>query len=311
VKKTNDSSLLKKILVVVGLGIAAMLWLRCDSGGSGCLFRRSIRIGTYNIRRFGKESTDMKRLTAIVRDADPDVLGLQEVMDVERVRDLATRLSGRSQRYEFVLTKCKGKSEMHVGYLFDTRRVQLVSTKEYPELDPNGGDRCGEERSGLGAKFSRTQPNEDSSFQLLVLHMIAGGEKGKQEKRREQWKRAHRIAAAMAKENSAPVAILGDTNSTGFLDDRYGERTFILDEAKKAGLEVPTSGLACTEYFQPENKPLTPSLLDHFVASPGLVRPSSVKVHGFCAKLSCKPTESAPEDYTTVSDHCPVTLDLN
>lgn len=279
-----------------------MLFFRSD----GCIFDRPIRVGTFNIRRFGKESTDMTRLASMLRDADPDVLGVQEVMEVRSVRDLAARLSRGARLYEFVLTKCKGRSEMHVGYLFDRKRVTLQSTKEYPELDPEGGDRCGEERSGLGATFTTAK----GTFQLLVLHMIAGGEKSKQDKRREQWKRAHRIAAEMARDNHAPVAILGDTNSTGFLDDRYGERTFILDEAAKANLEVPTSDLACTEYFKPENQPLTPSVLDHFVASRGLVRSRSVKVHGFCAKLSCRPTEDTPEDYTTVSDHCPVTLDL-
>jgi len=301
-KHRDASSLGRRILVVAALGLFSILFLRCEA----CLFLRPLRVGTYNIRRFGKEQTDMKRLAAIVKDADPDVLGLQEVMDVARVRDLAASLSTSTRHYTFVLTKCSGKSAMHVGYLYDTGRVTLESTREYPELDPEGPDRCGDERSGLAAKFTARRSHR--AFQLLVLHMTAGGERSKQTKRREQWKRAHQIAAALAKDS--PVAILGDTNSTGFLDDRYGERTFILDEAKKAGLEVTSSELGCTEYFQPENQPLTPSLLDHFVASPGLAQSRSVKVHGFCAALACKPTTTAPNDYTTVSDHCPVTMDL-
>ena len=280
----------------------------------------------------------MKRLTTIIEDAGPpDVLGIQEVEKVESVRDLASRLSHGGRRFSYVLTKCSGKSKMHVGFLYDEERVKLLSTREYPELDPRGGEECGIERSGLAAKLERQDTSSKTelgaAFQLLVLHMIAGGEPSKQTRRREQWRRAHTIAKDLAKEG--PVAILGDTNSTGFLDDKHGERTFILDEAKRAGLEVPTSDLKCTEYFKKSSSssssssfeeedegesssnnddddetPLTPSTLDHFVTSPGFGRPRSVEVHGYCAALACKPTTSVPVDYRTVSDHCPVTLDL-
>lgn len=108
------------------------------------------------------------------------------------------------------------------------------------------------------------------------------------------------------------VAVLGDVNSTGFLEDRNGERTFIEEEAKRAGLDVMTRGLACSEYFGPLEKdgPLVPSLLDHVVGTPGFARRGSAKVHGYCAALACAPVLPAPEDFTMVSDHCPVTIDV-
>jgi endonuclease/exonuclease/phosphatase family metal-dependent hydrolase len=293
------------VALVMILGLIAGVFLRCGACSS-CL-PGSLRVGTYNIRRFGVEPTDMKRLTAIVEDARVDVLGLQEVQRPEKVGDLAGLLSHDGHRFAYVLTKCSGKSEMHVGFLYDEARVRLASTREYPELDPGGGARCGDERSGLAARFEPVRGGR--AFQLLVLHLVHGSERAQQTKRREQWGRAHRIAASLAKEG--PVAILGDVNSTGFLDDKGGERSFILDEAKRAGLEVPTSDLKCTEYFQPKGQPFTPSVLDHFVASPGFVRARAVQVHAFCAELACATTASPPLDYTAVSDHCPVTLDVS
>ncbi len=309
----GDNPLLPRLAAVIVLGLVASVFFRCGACSS-CFGRGPLRVGTYNIRRFGVEPTDMKRLAEILEEARPDVLGLQEVQKVASVRDLALRISHDGRHYAYVLTKCSGRSEMHVGFLYDESRVRLVSTREYPELDPAAPDSCGVERSGLVAKMERTGSSgegtaKNPSFQLLVLHLIAGGEAGKQKKRREQWQRAHEIAAALAKDG--PVAILGDTNSTGFLDDKYGERTFILDQAKRAGLDVATSDMKCTEYFQPKNQPLTPSVLDHLIASPGLVRPGSVTVHGFCAELACRPTNIAPPDYTTVSDHCPVLSEIS
>jgi hypothetical protein len=46
------------------------------------------------------------------------------------------------------------------------------------------------------------------------------------------------------------------------------------------------------------------------VASAGLVEVESVRVHGFCAALRCASSPTKPDDFETVSDHCPVTFDL-
>jgi hypothetical protein len=141
--------------------------------------------------------------------------------------------------------------------------------------------------------------------------MIAGGGSDKIERRKKQWRDAHAIAKELgAEKGGGAVAILGDTNSTGFLDDRGGERTFILEEAEKNGLEVTTRKLDCSEYWGPIEGKLRPSLLDHVVATPSMGRRGSVRLHGYCEKLSCAPTPTRPSDYDKVSDHCPVTLDL-
>jgi endonuclease/exonuclease/phosphatase family metal-dependent hydrolase len=302
VPRRNDNPLAPRILAVVALAIGAIAFARCTAACTP-----SLRVGTYNIRTFGstKTKTDMKRLVAIVEEANADVLALQEIQAVPPARELARRLSHDGRSFTLTLTKCGGKSEMLVGFLYDTKKVSLAKTREYPELDPDVDEReCGVERSGLAARFDRLDGGR--SFQLLVVHMAAKPEMF--ERRKLQWQRAHKIAAGLAKEG--PVAILGDTNSTGFLDDAAKERTFILEQAKNAGLDVATQDLRCTEYFGPEDN-LSPSVLDHFVATPGFAASRSVRVHSFCAALGCARPKEAPEEYRTVSDHCPVTLDVS
>jgi endonuclease/exonuclease/phosphatase family metal-dependent hydrolase len=294
--------LLPRLAVIATAGLLAT----AIAHESSCNLGRGVRAGTFNIREFGVEPKDMDRLTAIVEGIDSDVIAIQEVQSEKAGQDLARRVSKGARRYTFTRSSCGGRSLMHLGFLYDTARVQLVSTKEYPELDPEGDGACSTgERPGLAGLFER----DGKRFHLLAVHLAAGGEREKMQRRRVQWKRAHAIAAKL--KETAPVAILGDTNSTGFLDDKGGERTFIEDEAKKNALDVSTRGLRCSEYFAPaEAKQLIPSLLDHVVVSPELVKKRTVRVHGYCEELACAPTKDKPADYVKVSDHCPVTFDL-
>lgn len=307
-RTAETSSLLRRVALVLALGLGATFALRISDCGPGS----GLRVGTYNIRRFGVEPTDMARLTEIIADTKSDVLAVQEIQSKEKLGELADRLSRvRGRRFAVALSTCGGKSAMHVGFLYDTTRVEVLSTREYPQLDPGGDGACVTgERPGFAVTFTRAKTKSlDARFTLLAVHMIAGGDREKIERRKKQWRDAHAIAKELGRDGAA-VAILGDTNSTGFLDDRGGERTFILDEADKNGLEVTTSKLDCSEYWGPIDGKLQPSLLDHVVATPGMGRKGSVRLHGYCEKLACSPTGTKPTDYVSVSDHCPITLDL-
>jgi hypothetical protein len=74
-------------------------------------------------------------------------------------------------------------------------------------------------------------------------------------------------------------------------------------------MKVESEGLGCTEYFHSGDDELSPSHLDHIVATPGAVRWATPTVHGYCPSLGCrKHTGSPPPDFTRVSDHCPVSF---
>jgi len=90
-----------------------------------------VRAGTYNIRRFGVEPTDLPRLAAIVEESGADVLALQEIEAEAAPRALAARLSRRGRSFVVALSTCGGKSGMRVGSLYDEARVRLVGTREF------------------------------------------------------------------------------------------------------------------------------------------------------------------------------------
>jgi exonuclease III len=261
-----------------------------------------LRIGTYNIRRFGVEATDMDQLARVIERADADVLAVQEIQDEAKLRALAARLG----RYKVALSRCGGRSEMRIGFLYDDAKLTLERTEEYPELDPDRKDECGVERPGFLGIFRAGSRTID----LLSVHFAAGGEREKMVKRKDQWEKVHRIVAAL-RASGAEVIVLGDVNATGYLDDAHGERTFIEDRAKEAGLGVASAPLACSEYMRRPDGVLGPSLLDHVVATPHTVAPWSIDVGGYCAELRCAPhSGEPPREFARVSDHCPVTFRL-
>ena len=103
-------SLSRRILLIVVIGVVALCALRLASCGHG------VRVGTYNIRRFGIGPTDMDRLTAIVGATEADVLALQEIQSEEKMKDLARRLSVGGRRYAFRLSACGGRSAIRMQY---------------------------------------------------------------------------------------------------------------------------------------------------------------------------------------------------
>jgi endonuclease/exonuclease/phosphatase family metal-dependent hydrolase len=276
----------------------------------GCVPGRGpLKVATFNIRRFGVEPTDMALLTRIVGDVGADVVAVQEIQSVEKLDELARALSGPGRRYAHTLASCGGRSEMLVGFLYDAARVKLKKTREFNELDPDGNGRCTEgERAGLLGVFEAG----GRTVNLVVVHLSAGGEPEKAEKRREQWARVMRIVDRLRSEGAKDIAVLGDANSTGFLDNRHGERDYIRQLVTGRGLELPTGELACSEYWVPRAGAMEPSMLDHVVATPGLARAGSAAVHGYCEALRCRPhrLKEAPDDYVRVSDHCPVSFSI-
>src|SRR5439155_1396800 len=101
--------------------------------------------------------TDLDQLAAILRELDADIVAVQEIRSVPRLDELLARVAAQpaGRRYAHALAGCGGRSEMLVGFVYDPERVALRGTREYPELDPDGGGRCTEgERAGLLGVFA-------------------------------------------------------------------------------------------------------------------------------------------------------------
>jgi endonuclease/exonuclease/phosphatase family metal-dependent hydrolase len=290
---------MKKALLLVG---AAWLLTRGCSTATAPL-----KIATFNIERFGADEkhTDLRRLTALVAEISPDVLAVQEIEDPARFSRFVERLGGDGRHYRLALSECGGGAGMRVGFVYDADRVRLDGVAEYPELDPRREGACTRgERPGLVGRFGFG----DQRFALVAVHLMAYADEEFAMKRRNQWRRAFELTDGL-RAAGWPVAILGDTNSTGWLNDRHGERTFIRDEARRHNLRVITDNLECSEYFVKDER-LQPSMLDHVVASADFPARRAATVNGFCARLECRgvAVRDAPSDFWQVSDHCPVSV---
>src|SRR5262249_60952581 len=100
------------------------------------------------------------------------------------------------------------RSGMHLGFLYDSARLSLLDTAEFPELDPGGDGRCREgERPGLLGRFT----DGARRFALLTVHLAAGGSAEHAARRRTQWTRALAILGRLARDRT-PAALAGDTN---------------------------------------------------------------------------------------------------
>jgi endonuclease/exonuclease/phosphatase family metal-dependent hydrolase len=293
------------------MAIAASLGLLAVGVGARMATREraGLRVATFNIELFGypEKVTDDGRLRTILEELDADVIAVQEIMAPARFERLVRRMGGAGRDYRFAQSSCGGKSRMHLGFVYDARRVAYEGAQEFPELEPGGDGRCHDGgRPGFLGRFRA----DGKEIGLLAVHFEPGGEPEKMKRRREQWEKALAIVARERAAGRPAIAILGDTNSTGFLEDRGRERTFIEGRVKAAGLVLATGKVECSEYWRPDGDgPWLPSMLDHVVVSKEFPVAARARVHGYCVQAGCVPFRAPPRDYQRVSDHCPVSVE--
>lgn len=289
------------LLMLLGAG----LWL-----GVRSITGTALRVATFNIRDFGAQ-TDRVRLSALLRDTEADILALQELRDPQVLTQVAQDLSEKTSRhYQVAVSDCGGRRGLHLGFLYDADAVRLDALREFPELRTDQGGSCSQgDRAGLLGVFSARSGLRRVQTHLLTVHFPAGGDLPQIEKRQQLWDRAVQILGALRASGAERVMLLGDVNSTDYLEDRASERTAIARRLDAAKLSLLTEDLRCSAYWQPRaGGQLVPSVLDHVVASPELSVRSEPSPHGLCAQLGCEPTAQAPADFAAVSDHCPIVL---
>ncbi|MCS6898780.1 MAG: endonuclease/exonuclease/phosphatase family protein [Myxococcales bacterium] len=281
------------------------LMVAAPLAGSSCL-GGDLRVATYNLRHFGVEPKDMNRLVRIFERLDADVVAVQEIRRTDRLEQLARELSGSRRSYRAVSSLCAGHREMHVGFLYDAKKVTLKETREFRELLPEEGSCSEGDRPGFLGIF---QVGGDQ-LHALVVHLKSGGSEEDFRQRRQQIERLNRLTGLLRAQGAQRLVVLGDMNTTGYLDNTQGERDLLGTVARNHGLVVATDGLRCTEYYRKNHHDAHPSLLDHALVSRAALVPFSTEVHEHCAKLRCapQPVDSMPPSYTDISDHCPVTF---
>ncbi len=264
-------------------------------------------LGTFNIRLFPDRDTEPSAVAERIAELDADVLMVQEIRDPEvfdAVLADASRRVGRD--YVASLGPMCRTSELMLGVVHDRRRYTQVDQRTQAQLDPEA--RCSCRDGHPPALLSVLEAPDGQRRAAMSVHLQFGGRRWMHRARRDQWDHLVASIGRVRAEFAGPLAVAGDFNSTGYVDDDRGERRWIEDMVQRAGMVLATAGLRCTAYWRPNRRTgdYVPSMLDHILLS----EPprGQVEVLGMCRTLggARQPGDCDNPDFHRVSDHCPL-----
>lgn len=277
-----------------------------ETGGSGEAFPLP-SLGTFNIRLFPDRGTLPEAVVDRIAELDVDLLLVQEIRDPPAFDAVLAAVSPRLGRdYAASLGPMCRTSELQLGVVYDRRCFREVEHRTQAVLDPEGRCSC---RDGHPPAFLSVLEGEGAvRLAAMSVHLQYGGRRWMHRARRDQWDHLVASILRLREELRVPLAVAGDFNSTGFVDDDCGERSLVLGMAARAGMTVATAELRCTAYWRPNRRTraYVPSMLDHVLLSHAPTGP--VQVLGMCATLDGRgcPGDADVPDFHHVSDHCPV-----
>jgi endonuclease/exonuclease/phosphatase family metal-dependent hydrolase len=285
------------------------------------------RIGAWNLRWFPdggpgerpkEQGSDLDWLACSIAWLRVDVLAVEEIKAGVRPRraleDLAARLSALTgSRFRTLLDDCPKSSSQKVGMLYDERRVTLGKQATLAELNPHGEPCKDQLRPGLAAHF-RFPGGLDLT--VVATHLKSGGERRSFELRGRSFGAfGAAVASAKALAGDADVLLIGDMNTMGCADCSpaiTGSEELAGVDRTLAASSPPLRRLAtapgCSHSYSGRK-----TLLDWAAASDLAELPSgrSASVSGYCAALGCETSESPPRATRSLSDHCPVVVDID
>lgn len=292
--------------------------------------RATGRIGSYNLRWFpdgspghrrsARASTDLEWLACAIASLDVDVLAIQEVKAFPRARALTRELMTRLDlltggRWQARIDDCPDSAELHVGFFYNSAKVQASHWQTLAELNPFNSACAKQLRPGLAGYF--TFPGG------LDLHIVSVHLKSTRAKRSLDLRARSlaRLPAALSQLRAGvlddDVLVVGDYNTMGCRDcvppvspgEELARISLALAEPSSR-LRVVPSDAPCTQYSRGR-----PTRLDLFAAADSMLEllPASVvHVRGTCAELGCRRARAQhmPLAHQRLSDHCPLVLDL-
>ncbi len=270
----------------------------------------SLRVVSWNLANFAGDASghDLDRIREVVAELDPDVLALQEIKNPDALVELLPE-------FEVQVSDHGGRGHQRVAIAWRRDRVELLASREYEQLTLGG-----RVRPGL-AGYLRGRDGPD--FWLLVVHLKAMPDA--LELRRQQWPMLVEIADAIVEQPSVgegdrDLLIMGDFNSTGPPGAGPAVEQRELGEVlAPAGLRRLTSATGCTAYYDGRRRDAwkEPSEIDLVWARElGESLAADAQVHSgtHCSASACRDFRSTAaypnRDYESVSDHCPVVVDL-
>lgn len=267
----------------------------------------ALRLVTWNLRNFPGKHQDLDLLKQRLEGLDADIIAVQEIKRPEALRALLPD-------YELLISKGGGRGHQRLGVLYRPARVELIGEpQEHKQLSLRG-----RVRPAFSAYLRARGGGPD--FHLVVVHLKAMTKGYSQ--REQQWPMLASISASLqqSEPRDSDVIIVGDFNTTGPAGGDTAEELQVLEAIfAEAGLRRLPSARGCSTYWDGKRRDAwkEPSLLDLIWIS-DLTESVSTDVQarafGHCARNRCqafRSTKAYPElDFETVSDHCPVILDL-
>lgn len=273
-----------------------------------------LTIGTYNIRNFDydvryKISTNKPALATLMKGLLADVLSVEEINNsAEFERFVLSSLPG----YDTEISRCGGAHGQHLGFVYNKKTVELLAFNEDLSItDPGRPGSCDSGSRPLAIGLFKVKAT-GQKFYGMTVHLKSGGDSSSVAKRSKQYQ----IIKETIKELSSKTGVkdfyvAGDFNTTEYLA-RGSDYTELTKVVKDLGMIDLASNLKCSAYWWggSDDGIENPSLLDHVIATPGLVTGSpKVKVSGHCEKVSCRQAslKELGISYESISDHCPIT----
>lgn len=274
---------------------------------------QSLRVVSWNLANFEGEASkhDLARIREVIAALDPDVLALQEIKSAEA-------LSALLPEWELIASEKGGRGRQRLAIAWRRDRVRLLASEEHPQLSLGG-----RVRPGLSGYLRGHEDGPD--FWLLVVHLKAMPDS--LDVRREQWPLLLEIADVLTREGIGGVGqgdrdllIVGDFNSTGPPGSKPAvEQRELASVLGPAGLRRLPSATGCSAYYDGKRRDAwkEPSEID-LVWARALDESLEVDARVFsgthCAASRCRDFRSTAaypvRDYESVSDHCPVVVDL-
>jgi endonuclease/exonuclease/phosphatase family metal-dependent hydrolase len=274
----------------------------------------SITIGAYNIRNFDYDErahikTNKVELASLLTNLKADVLSVEEINNTaEFEKFVAAKLPG----YDTELTRCGGAHGQRLGFVWNKSKVDMLGFAEDLSIsEPGTSGSCDSGSRPMAIGLFQIKATKQK-FYGITVHLKSGSESSSADKRSKQYQIIKKtIKNLISKTGVKDFYVAGDFNTTEYLakGGDYKELTAVV---RDLGMTDLAANLKCSAYWWGGSNDgiETPSLLDHILVTPGLVKGSpQVQAGGHCQKVSCRqvPVKELGESYAGVSDHCPVT----
>lgn len=267
-------------------------------------------IGAYNIRNFDYDEryrirTNKPALGSILNSLKADVMSVEEI---NNVAEFSNYIPQTMPGYKASLSQCGGDHDQHLGFIYNTATVELLSFHEEISLSVGGGCNSGSRPLAIGLFQIKATKQR---FYGMTAHLKSGSDPQSKAKRAKQFELIMQIMRDLkAKSGVVDFYLAGDLNTTEYRN-RGADFQVLNKFATSTGMMNLAQNLPCSAYWWggTEDGVEDPTLLDHILVTPGLMKvKNGAKVFGHCAKVSCQSATVTDLgiSYEGVSDHCPL-----